>query len=75
MRFGGCVYLRLLQIKNQLAEFDRYFDADTRDGLKLTFTLDAATGRVRRMKGNSMGMNIDMDFGEPPASAASAASQ
>ncbi|MSU23115.1 MAG: hypothetical protein EXS32_04745 [Opitutus sp.] len=34
---GGCVYLRLLQLKRQLAEFDRYFETDLRDGLKLTF--------------------------------------
>ena len=33
---GGCVYLRLLQLKNQLADFDRYFSADLRDGVKLT---------------------------------------
>jgi hypothetical protein len=34
---SGCVYLRLLQLKNQFAQFDKYFEADTRDGLKLTF--------------------------------------
>jgi len=34
---GGCVYLRLLELKNQLADFDRYFAADARDGLTLTF--------------------------------------
>ena len=32
----GCVYLRLLQFKHQLARFDRHFEADIRDGLKLT---------------------------------------
>ena len=36
LTLSGCVYLRLLQLKNQLAKFDRYFEADTRDGLKLT---------------------------------------
>lgn len=34
---GGCVFLRLLQLKNQLSKFDEYFEADMRDGLKLTF--------------------------------------
>ncbi|MFA5058237.1 MAG: hypothetical protein WC485_09005 [Opitutaceae bacterium] len=33
---GGCIYLRLLEVKNQLADFDRYFETDLRDGLKLT---------------------------------------
>jgi len=33
---GGCIYLRLLELKHQLAEFDRYFATDTRDGLKIT---------------------------------------
>ncbi len=36
LALGGCVYLRLLQLKNQLAQFDRYFEADTTVGLKLT---------------------------------------
>jgi hypothetical protein len=34
---GGCVYLRLLELKNQLADFDRFFAADLSDGLRLTF--------------------------------------
>ncbi len=33
---GGCIYLRLLELKNQLASFDRYFDVDLRDGVKIT---------------------------------------
>jgi hypothetical protein len=33
---GGCIYLRLLELKRQLADFDRYFEADARDGVKLT---------------------------------------
>lgn len=35
--FGGCVFLRLLELKRQLAEFDRHVAVDTSDGLKLTF--------------------------------------
>ncbi len=34
---GGCVYLRLLELKHQLADFDRYFAVDQTDGL--TFTM------------------------------------
>lgn len=34
---GGCVYLRLLQLKLQLGDFDQNFAVDTRDGLVLTF--------------------------------------
>jgi hypothetical protein len=37
LALGGCVFLRLLQVKNQLAEFDRYIETDLRDGLKITF--------------------------------------
>jgi len=33
---GGCIYLRLLELRNQLASFDRYFEADLRDGVKIT---------------------------------------
>ncbi len=33
---GGCVYLRLLELKKQFANFDRYFQVDYEDGLKLT---------------------------------------
>jgi len=33
---GGCIYLRLLALKHQLADFDRYFATDTHDGLKIT---------------------------------------
>jgi len=32
---GGCVYLRLLAIKNQLSAFDRHFTLDTHDGVRL----------------------------------------
>jgi len=35
--FSGCVYLRLLELKNQLAKFDEYFELDAHDGLKVTF--------------------------------------
>ncbi|OHE89227.1 MAG: hypothetical protein A3G75_00225, partial [Verrucomicrobia bacterium RIFCSPLOWO2_12_FULL_64_8] len=34
---SGCVYLRLLELKNQLADFDRFFEVDRRDGLKFSF--------------------------------------
>lgn len=34
---SGCVYLRLLRLKWQLAEFDRNFAVQTADGLALTF--------------------------------------
>jgi hypothetical protein len=34
---GGCVYLRLLELKHQLADFDRYFAVNETDGL--TFTM------------------------------------
>ena len=33
---GGCVYLRLLQLKYQLADFDRYFAVNETDGLAFT---------------------------------------
>lgn len=33
---GGCIYLRLLELRNQLASFDRYFEAELRDGVKIT---------------------------------------
>lgn len=33
----GCVYLRLLEVKGQLADYEKYFSADTSDGLNLTF--------------------------------------
>jgi hypothetical protein len=32
---SGCVYLRLLQLKHQLADFDRYFRLRTTEGLRL----------------------------------------
>jgi hypothetical protein len=34
---GGCVYLRLWELKHQLADFDHYFTVDETDGL--TFTM------------------------------------
>ncbi len=33
---SGCVWLRLLELKNQFAKFDRYFSVDYQEGLKLT---------------------------------------
>ena len=36
LTLGGCIYLRLLELRNQLAEFGRYFEADLRDGVKIT---------------------------------------
>ena len=33
---SGCIYLRLLELKQQLAQFERYFETDTSSGLKLT---------------------------------------
>ncbi len=33
---GGCIYLRLLELKHQLADFDRYFATDLRVGVKIT---------------------------------------
>lgn len=32
---SGCVYLRLLELKRQFAQFDAYFSADTRDGVDI----------------------------------------
>jgi hypothetical protein len=34
---SGCVYLRLLELKHQLGQFDRYFGLQTDDGLTLIF--------------------------------------
>jgi hypothetical protein len=34
---GGCVYLRLLELKRQLADFDRYFTLRTDVGATMTF--------------------------------------
>lgn len=34
---SGCVYLRLLELKHQLADFDRHFAVQTGDGLRLNF--------------------------------------
>ncbi len=34
---GGCVYLRLLELKLQLGKFDEYFALQTTDGLTLVF--------------------------------------
>lgn len=31
----GCVYLRLLEVKRQLAQFDRHFAVQTNDGIKI----------------------------------------
>ncbi|HSY53101.1 MAG TPA: hypothetical protein VK785_01570, partial [Opitutaceae bacterium] len=33
---GGCVYLRLLELKHQLADFDQYFAVNETDGLAFT---------------------------------------
>lgn len=33
---GGCIYLRLLELRNQLAHFDRFFSTDLRHGLTIT---------------------------------------
>ena len=33
---GGCIYLRLLELRRQLANFDRYFETDLRSGVKIT---------------------------------------
>jgi hypothetical protein len=35
LSLGGCVYLRLLELKNQLADFDRHFQIDSKDGVRL----------------------------------------
>ena len=35
LALGGCVYLRLLAIKRQLADFDRHFTLQQADGLRL----------------------------------------
>ncbi len=32
---GGCIYLRLLELRNQLAHFDRYFSTDLRHGITI----------------------------------------
>ena len=34
---SGCIYLRLLEVKNQIAQFDQHFIIDKDDGLTLTF--------------------------------------
>ena len=36
LSLGGCVYLRLLELKNQLGDFDRFFEVDLHNGFKLT---------------------------------------
>ena len=36
LTLSGCIYLRLLELRNQLAAFDRYFEADLREGVKIT---------------------------------------
>jgi hypothetical protein len=48
LAFGGCVYLRLLELKKQLARFDKNFAASTADGVAIT-CLDPLlkTGDVR----------------------------
>ncbi|HVU34520.1 MAG TPA: hypothetical protein VHE61_13885 [Opitutaceae bacterium] len=33
---AGCVYLRLIQLKHQLADFDHNFTVDTSDGVRIT---------------------------------------
>ena len=33
---GGCVYLRLLQVKHQMGDFDRNFRVQTDDGVRIT---------------------------------------
>jgi hypothetical protein len=33
---SGCIYLRLLELKHQLADFDRYFEVDLKQGVKIT---------------------------------------
>lgn len=37
VRLTGCVWLRLLELKNQLAEFDRYVRVDDQRGLAFEF--------------------------------------
>lgn len=32
---GGCIYLRLLELRSQLADFGRYFDVDLRQGVTI----------------------------------------
>lgn len=32
---SGCVYIRLLQFKNQLADFEKHFSADSTDGIRI----------------------------------------
>jgi hypothetical protein len=34
--FSGCVYLRLLELKRQFSQFDRFFSLQTETGLRLT---------------------------------------
>ncbi len=34
---GGCIYLRLLELRRQLADFDRYFEVDQRQGVAIAF--------------------------------------
>lgn len=37
LSISGCVYLRLLEFRGQLANFDEYFSVDTKDDLALVF--------------------------------------
>ncbi len=45
---GGCVYLRLLEVKQQLGKFDEFFGLQTRDGLAIVcHTPVLRTGDIR----------------------------
>lgn len=48
---SGCVYLRLLQLKNQLADFEKNFSASSADGLRLTFKSPVLLGDDLRWLG------------------------
>lgn len=48
---SGCVYLRLLQLKNQLADFDKNFSADTTAGLRINFKAPVLFGDDLRWLG------------------------
>ena len=37
LALGGCIYLRLLELRDQLADFDRNFDVDLRHGVTIAF--------------------------------------
>lgn len=48
---SGCVYLRLLQFKNQLADFEKHFSTDLSDGFRVNFKDPVLLGEDLRWLG------------------------